>query len=172
MDDLAHHTLIHGEINILGWRDWSRRNRRARLDLDRGPRFDRSFMAIRAAVDGLGVCLDSMLLAEQELRTGQLVVVLADTAMTVRGHALITLRSKSATKKVSDFRGWLFSELEQTKEMVGKRELLSRSRRLRLPSDRTQRRLCRSLPRLFPATRLRTRCLWELDLREHAHPAS
>ena len=113
--DLAAHTLIHGEINILGWRDWSRRNRRARLDLDRGPRFDRSFMAIRAAADGLGVCLDSMLLAEQELRTGQLVVVLAHTAMTVRGHALITLRSKSATKKVSDFRGWLFSELEQTR---------------------------------------------------------
>ena len=26
-------------------------------------------MAIRAAVDGLGICLDSMLLAEQELRS-------------------------------------------------------------------------------------------------------
>ena len=68
IEDLAGHTLIHGEINIVSWRDWSRRQRRARLELDRGPRFDRSFMAIRAAVDGLGVCLDSMLLAEQELR--------------------------------------------------------------------------------------------------------
>lgn len=112
--DLAGHTLIHGEINILGWREWSRRNRRARLDLDRGPRFDRSFMAIRAAVDGLGVCLDSMLLAEEELRSGRLVVVLPETAMTVRGHAFITLRSKSASLKVSDFRTWLFSELERT----------------------------------------------------------
>ncbi len=112
--DLAGHTLIHGEINILGWRDWSRRNRRARLNLDRGPRFDRSFMGIRAAVDGLGVCLDSMLLAEQELRSGQLVVVLPETAMTVRGHAFITLRSKSPTPKVADFRLWLFSELDRT----------------------------------------------------------
>lgn len=112
--DLAGHTLIHGEINIFGWRDWSRRNRRARLDLDRGPRFDRSFMAIRAAADGLGVCLDSMLLAEQELRSGQLVVVLPETAMSVRGHGFTTLRAKSAMPKVADFRAWLFSELRQT----------------------------------------------------------
>ncbi|AWX93089.1 hypothetical protein DPM13_07830 [Paracoccus mutanolyticus] len=49
-----------------------RRNRRARLDLTRGPSFDRSFMAIRAAVDGLGVCLDSMLLAEQGFRQGRM----------------------------------------------------------------------------------------------------
>jgi LysR family glycine cleavage system transcriptional activator len=115
VEDLAGHTLIHGEINLLGWRDWSRRNRRARLDLDRGPRFDRSFMAIRAAVDGLGVCLDSMLLAEQELRSGQLVLVLPETAMTARGHGFATLRSKNGTRKVSDFREWLFDELAETR---------------------------------------------------------
>jgi LysR family transcriptional regulator, glycine cleavage system transcriptional activator len=115
VEDLGSHTLIHGEINLLGWRDWSRRNRRARLDLDRGPRFDRSFMAIRAAADGLGVCLDSMLLAEQELRSGQLVVVLPQTAMTVRGHGLLTLRSKSDVRRVAAFRKWLFEELSLTK---------------------------------------------------------
>ena len=115
VEDLASHTLIHGDITILGWRDWSRRNRRARLDLDRGPHFDRSFMAIRAAVDGLGVCLDSMLLAEQELRAGSLVVVLPETAMRVRGHGFVTLRSKTDALKVVAFREWLFSELEQSR---------------------------------------------------------
>ena len=109
---MAGHTLIHGEITIVGWRDWSRRKRSARLDLDRGPRFDRSFMAIRAAVDGLGVCLDSMLLAEQELRAG-LVVVLPETAMTVRGHAFLTLRSKADSLQVVAFREWLFAELDR-----------------------------------------------------------
>lgn len=115
VEDIAEHTLIHGEIAILGWRDWSRRNRRARFDLERGPRFDRSFMAIRAAVDGLGICLDSMLLAEHELRTGALVLVLPETAMTVRGHGLVTLRSKAGAHKVVEFREWLFAELEQTR---------------------------------------------------------
>jgi LysR family glycine cleavage system transcriptional activator len=115
VEDMAGHTLIHGDITILGWRDWSRRNRKARLDLDRGPHFDRSFMAIRAAVDGLGVCLDSMLLAEQELRAGTLVVVLRETAMKVRGHGFVTLRSKANALKVVAFRDWLFGELEATK---------------------------------------------------------
>jgi LysR family glycine cleavage system transcriptional activator len=115
VEDLAGHTLIHGDITILGWRDWSRRNRKARLDLDRGPHFDRSFMAIRAAMDGLGVCLDSVLLAEQELRAGNLVIVLPETAMKVRGHGFTSLRSKAGSLKVVAFREWLFGELEQTK---------------------------------------------------------
>jgi LysR family glycine cleavage system transcriptional activator len=114
-EDLAGHTLIHGEITILGWRDWSRRNRKARLELDRGPRFDRSFMAIRAAVDGLGICLDSMLLAEQEFRSGSLIVLFPETVMTVRGHGFVTLRSKADTPKVMGFRTWLFAELANTK---------------------------------------------------------
>ena len=72
-------------------------------------------MAIRAAVDGLGICLDSMLLAEQELRSGNLVVLFPETAMRVRGHGFVTLRSKADTPKVMRFGEWFFAELEQTK---------------------------------------------------------
>ena len=72
-------------------------------------------MAICAAVDGLGICLDSMLLAEQELRGGRLVVLFPETAMTVRGHGFVTLRSKADTPKVREFRTWLFTELRETK---------------------------------------------------------
>ena len=66
-------------------------------------------------MDGLGVCLDSMLLAEQELRAGTLVVVLRETAMKVRGQGFTTLRSKADSLKVVAFREWLFAELEQTR---------------------------------------------------------
>ncbi len=114
--DLAQQTLIHSEITILGWRDWARRHRKVPLDLERGPRFDRSFMAISAAVDGLGVCLDSLLLAEQELRTGKLVVPLAGDVMTVQGHGFVTLRSKADLPDVRSFREWLFGELAKTHE--------------------------------------------------------
>ena len=114
--DLAHHTLIHSEITILGWRDWGRRHRKVRLDLERGPRFDRSFMAISAAVDGIGVCLDSLLLAEQELRSGKLIVPFAGDVMKVQGHGFVTLRSKSDLPKIRSFRDWLFDELAMTLE--------------------------------------------------------
>ena len=115
-DDLAQHTLIHSEITILGWRDWARRHRKVRLDLERGPRFDRSFMAISAAVDGLGVCLDSLFLAEQELRTGKLVIPFVGDVMTVQGHGFVTLRSKTDLPKIRSFREWLFDELGKNDE--------------------------------------------------------
>jgi LysR family glycine cleavage system transcriptional activator len=115
-EDLARHTLIHSEITILGWRDWARRHRKVRLDLERGPRFDRSFMAISAAVDGIGVCLDSLLLAEKELQAGKLVVPFAGDFMTVKGHGFITLRSKVDLPQIRDFREWLFGELTKSRE--------------------------------------------------------
>ncbi|WP_037456787.1 LysR substrate-binding domain-containing protein [Skermanella stibiiresistens] len=114
--DLAQHTLIHSEITILGWRDWGKRHRKVRLDLERGPRFDRSFMAISAAVDGLGVCLDSLLLAEQELRAGKLIVPFADEGAMVQGHGFVTLRSKADLPNIRSFRDWLFGELAVTHE--------------------------------------------------------
>ena len=55
--DLAFHTLIHGEVCLVGWRELIRRHRTVKLDISRGLLFDRSFMAISAAVDGLDVCL-------------------------------------------------------------------------------------------------------------------
>lgn len=109
--DLAGHTLIHSEITILTWRDWARQQRGVRLDLGRGPRFDRSFMAITAAVDGLGICLDSMLLAEHELTSGKLVIVLPETAMTAPGHGFLTLRARASAPNIVAFRDWLLAEL-------------------------------------------------------------
>src|SRR3712207_8682833 len=39
-----------------------------------GTRFDRSFMAIQAAIDGLGIALDSEVFADIDLREGRLVI--------------------------------------------------------------------------------------------------
>lgn len=115
-EDLGRHTLIHSEINILGWRDWGRRHKGVQLDLERGPRFDRSFMAISAAVDGLGVCLDSLLLAERELLSGRLVVPFRTAGMAAQGHAVATLKSAADEPKVRAFREWLFEELDKSRQ--------------------------------------------------------
>ena len=115
-EDLSRHALIHSEINILGWGDWARRHRKVQLDMERGPRFDRSFMAISAAVDGLGVCLDSVLLAERELLSGKLVVPFPTKGMKAQGHALVTLKSTADLPKIRAFREWLFKELEKGRQ--------------------------------------------------------
>ena len=56
-----------------------------------GPRFDRSFFSLSAAADGLGVALESTLLAERELLSGRLVRPLLGRCQDVTyiGHHLV-----------------------------------------------------------------------------------
>lgn len=111
-EDLRHHALIHSEGCLVGWRDWLRLHRKVKLDFTRGPRFDRSFMAIGAAVDGLGVCLDSVLLAQRELETGRLVAPLGLDGLKVQGYTLNLLKSRTDLPKIRSFQDWLFAEME------------------------------------------------------------
>ncbi|WP_118186139.1 transcriptional regulator GcvA [Paraburkholderia phosphatilytica] len=109
--DLRHHTLIHSEGCLVGWRDWMRLHRKTRLDITRGPRFDRSFMSISAAVDGLGVCLESLLLAQRELETGRLVAPMGTEGLSVQGYTLNLLKSRAELPKLRSFQDWLFTQL-------------------------------------------------------------
>lgn len=111
--DLARQTLIHGEINLYTWSDWQRDHPRVNLRLDRGPRFDRTFMSISAAVDGLGVCLESLLLAARELQAGRLVLPFGTEGPRLHCHSLNYLRSRARVKKLRVFRDWLFGQLDQ-----------------------------------------------------------
>ena len=110
-DDLCQHNLIHSEGCLVGWRDWSRQYRKIKLDISRGPSFDRSFMSISAAVDGLGVCLESLLLAQRELDSGRLVAPLGLDGLKVQGYSLNLLKSRADLPKISCFHDWLFREL-------------------------------------------------------------
>lgn len=109
--DLGHHALIHSEGCLVGWRDWMRLHRKVVLDITRGPRFDRSFMAISAAADGMGVCLESLLLVQRELETGTLVAPLGFEGLRVNGYTLNLLKSRADLPKLKSFQDWLFDEL-------------------------------------------------------------
>lgn len=113
-EDLQHHTLIHSEVCLVGWRDWQRQHRKVRLDITRGPRFDRSFMSIGAAADGLGVCLESLMLAQRELETGRLVAPLGPDGLKVQGYTFNLLKSRAELPKIRSFQDWLFDELERS----------------------------------------------------------
>ncbi len=112
-EDLRHHMLIHSEACLVSWRDWMRQHRKVKLDIARGPRFDRSFMAISAAVDGLGVCLDSLLLVERELESGRLVAPFGFDGPKVQGYTVNLLKSRAELPKIRSFQDWLFAELEK-----------------------------------------------------------
>jgi LysR family glycine cleavage system transcriptional activator len=106
-DDLSRATLIHSS-NALTWTDYLRKvagsNIKARHELW----FDRSTMAIDAAVEGLGVVLESELLAADELQRGTLVAPF-DPKFDVETVSYYLVRSTEAKSRahVGAFESWL-----------------------------------------------------------------
>jgi LysR family glycine cleavage system transcriptional activator len=115
-EDLRHHTLIHSEATLVGWGDWVRSKPDLKLNLKRGLRFDRSFMSIGAAVDGLGVCFESLLLVQREIEMKQLVMPFGMDSLKIRGHNIAYLTSMAELPKIKAFQNWLFSELAHTEQ--------------------------------------------------------
>jgi LysR family glycine cleavage system transcriptional activator len=112
ISDLANHTLIESKFSQVTWSMWlsaqkgSIRNLRQLL-------FDRTNLALQAAVYGLGVALEGDFLAKEELATGRLVTpfLLRDTAMRVPLRFLVIPRSKRRIHTVRAFRDWITREM-------------------------------------------------------------
>ena len=110
-EDLLAAPLLESDNKTLRWSDWFSANALAPPQARRA-RFDRSFLAIAAAVSGLGVALESTLLAERELASGALVRPLFGRAEDCRyvGHRLVfpgEVRHASLTL----FLAWLHGQL-------------------------------------------------------------
>lgn len=104
--------LIQSDVKQIRWTGWFAEQGLA-APVHKGARFDRSFMAIAAAVDGLGVALESTLLAEREIASGRLVRPLAGIERDVyyTGHYLTYSRATRRTHAIGDFQAWLMREL-------------------------------------------------------------
>jgi LysR family glycine cleavage system transcriptional activator len=111
--DLAKATLIHSN-NPLNWVDYFRRLGNLAIKPAHDLWLDRSAMAIEAAVNGLGVVLESDILAENELRDGRLIAPFNDQAFTVENISYYLIRSSSMRNAMEAdvFRKWLLSEIK------------------------------------------------------------
>jgi len=116
--DLLQHVLIQTDSKQIQWSDWFAANSLT-APTPNGSRFDRSFLAIAAAVEGLGVALESTRLAERELASGRLVMPLERTSVPVRyiGHNLVFPRYVRQRRPLRSFAEWLLSELGVTAQL-------------------------------------------------------
>ncbi|MEI2417893.1 LysR substrate-binding domain-containing protein [Orrella sp. JC864] len=110
--DLLHMPLIQSDIKKIRWPAWFELNGLPTPALH-GARLDRSFMVIAAAADGLGVALESTLLAEKEIRSGRLVRPLAGMEKEIRytGHFLTYSKSTRRKHAIEVFKRWMLEEL-------------------------------------------------------------
>jgi DNA-binding transcriptional LysR family regulator len=111
--DLMGQTLIESETKKVRWPAWFAANGMV-APASNGPRFDRSFLSLSAAADGLGVALESTLLAERELASARLVRPLQGICEDVvyTGHWLVFPRTKRYTRSMVMFLEWLTKELQ------------------------------------------------------------
>ena len=111
-EDLFRLALIDSDNKQVRWPDWFAANGLS-APLTRNMRFDRSFLAISAAANGLGVALESTRLAESEIASGRLVPVLVGQSVDIRyvGHYLVFPRVAVRRQTLKAFTDWLTQEL-------------------------------------------------------------
>lgn len=110
--DVMQMTLIESKLNPVQWADWCRLHA-LRLPPAARPSFDRGSLAIAAAVDGLGVALESVRFAEAELARGELVVLDGPAFHRVERetHFMYWRRAERDHPALVTFRDWLTTQL-------------------------------------------------------------
>ncbi|HEV7259161.1 MAG TPA: LysR substrate-binding domain-containing protein [Bosea sp. (in: a-proteobacteria)] len=111
--DLLRANLIHSDNKQVRWNHWFQVNGMS-APAPQGIRFDRSFLALAAASDGLGVALESTMLAEREILAGRRVAPLAGLARDVRyvGHRIVLPSFNQQRRIVRSFVEWLQGSFE------------------------------------------------------------
>ena len=103
--------LIFSDVNVVQWPRWFAAHGVALSPATYPLRFDRAYMAIGAALHGLGVALESDRLAEGYIRSGALVPVFADRkGIRVHAHHLVFPETHAKWGKVERFVRWLRAE--------------------------------------------------------------
>lgn len=107
-------TLIESQLSQVTWRDWFTLND---LVMPQRPHqsFDRGALAISAAVDGMGVALETTRFAERELSRGELIVMGAGVFRPVERemHFLSQRANEKHLDKVQCFREWLLYQVRE-----------------------------------------------------------
>jgi LysR family transcriptional regulator, glycine cleavage system transcriptional activator len=107
-EDLAHHTLLHASVSREDWRLWlTAAGLPVSLALRRGLNFDQSFMALQAAMEGLGVALGRTRLVERDIAAGRLIVPFDVVLPSDAGFYIVAPEGTADAPKIRLFRDWL-----------------------------------------------------------------
>lgn len=115
LEQIAALTLIHSSLNPVRWSDWFALQG---MPLQPGrpmPSFDRASLALSAAVNGVGVALESTRLAQREIAAGELCVLQNEGLVPVQRetHFLSYRAAERNNPKIACFRDWVFSQAEE-----------------------------------------------------------
>ena len=109
-EDLAHHTLLHTTVSREDWQLWlTAAGLPPSIATRRGMTFDQGFMAIQAAMEGLGVALGRFHLVEADMAAGRLVAPFDMVLPQDAGYYVVTPETTAEAPKNAKFREWLIA---------------------------------------------------------------
>jgi LysR family glycine cleavage system transcriptional activator len=111
-EDLAHHTLLHATVSREDWQLWlTAAGLPVALATRRGLSFDQSFMAIQAAVEGLGVALGRTRFVEADMAAGRLVMPFDVVLPADAGFYIVAPEQTADAPRIALFRDWLIGSV-------------------------------------------------------------
>lgn len=113
-EDLLGHRLIYSETPLVQWRQWFGRHGVVGPTKTFDFSFDRSYMSIETAALGLGIALESTMMAAKKIREGTLVRIFDNSyAVEVAAHHLVYPGQNSELPRVAKFLSWIEKEIER-----------------------------------------------------------
>ena len=110
--DITKYTLIYGNKRT-NWDSWAAQYHVPEVERAMKLHVDRSTLALDAAVAGLGIALESLLLAKPAMASGELVAPLEQHCISVEGYYLVYPKSHARIGRVALFRAWLIEMLQR-----------------------------------------------------------
>ncbi len=109
-EELANHTLLHSTVPREDWQLWlTAAGLPAEIAARRGLMFDQTFMAVQAAMEGLGVALGRTHLVEADIAAGRLVVPFATVLPQDAGYYVVVPEAAADSPGIARFRDWLIA---------------------------------------------------------------
>ncbi len=111
VDQLPGVPLIQSNVSVVQWSDWLGAYSDQRAPERYSLRFDRAQMAMEAAIQGLGIALESATLAGRHIAEGRLRPVFGlDKAMKVKAHFAVYPARHAKRPPVEAFLAWIHGE--------------------------------------------------------------
>lgn len=110
--DLYQHSLIHIHTRD-NWRNMANLLQLDKLDIQHGPVFSHTFMALQAAVHGQGIVLANKILAQHEVDNGNLQVVLSVSLPDPKSFYVVNPFNRTNTEQINAFRQWILQTMKQ-----------------------------------------------------------
>lgn len=114
-EELLERPLIQSTVSVVQWKDWFVSRKLDVVPERYAFRFDRAAMSLEAAVQGVGVALESQKIAAQHIANGQLLPVFhADWGIPVHAHFMVYPERNAQREEVAQFIEWVREQAENS----------------------------------------------------------